>query len=121
MYVYVYVVELSPAPRCGEPRSSHTGSDGTACLVPTAIRSAAFDPDPPKVSREYRVRIEYQEPTYRSPSGPRRDPYSWVFRVWATGKASARARAVEVFKDWAKDSGVSWVREIVSVTVLADG
>lgn len=68
--------------------------------------------------REYRVRIEYREPTYCSPSGPRPEPYSWVFVVQARSEPAAIASAIAWFRDVARQSSVGWVREIVSAVVL---
>jgi len=67
---------------------------------------------------EYRVRIEYREPTYRSPAGPRPAPYSWIFVVHARSDQAAISSAIAWFRDMARQSSVGWVREIVSAVVL---
>jgi hypothetical protein len=64
------------------------------------------------------VRIEYREPTYRSPAGPRPVPYSWIFVVHARSEQAAISGAIAWFKDMARLSSVGWVREIVSAVVL---
>lgn len=78
---------------------------------------AASPPDGPRDLRDFRVRIAYQEPTYRSPTGPRPDPYVWTFTVRARSKKAALALATDEFRDMERQSSVGWVRVIVSTTV----
>ena len=71
----------------------------------------------PETFHRYRVCVAYQEPTYRVARGaPAREPYTWVFHVRAGSKKEARERARAAFREWARQSSVGWVREILSVT-----
>jgi len=62
----------------------------------------------------YEVLIPYGEPTYeiRRPEGPRKRPYLSAFTVGATSEEEAIPEAVKRFKERARNSAVSWVREI---------
>ena len=74
-------------------------------------------PAGPREWREYRVRIEYREPTFHPDGGPRDTPYTWTFRVRASSEEAALALARDEFRDVERQSGVGWVRVIVSTTV----
>jgi hypothetical protein len=65
----------------------------------------------------YLVRIIYREPTYELEVGPKREPYSFTYRVEAYGEEQARKLALEDFRWMERNSGVGWQRVISSVEV----
>ena len=65
---------------------------------------------------EYKVLINYREPTYQRDRPP--TPFRWTFIVTATSASHACDEAVAEFRRIERLSSVGWVREIVGVTNL---
>lgn len=63
----------------------------------------------------FRVRIHYREPTYEMYAGSKRKPYHWTYQIVAPDAAAAKALALEEFHAMARNSGVSWTREVVLI------
>lgn len=67
--------------------------------------------------RAYHVRIFYREPTYELANGPKKDPYSWTYRIQADTEEKAIALALEEFRAMERNSSVGWVRVITGTEV----
>ncbi len=66
----------------------------------------------------YRVTIHYREPTYEAATGPKATPYRWTFSVVARTDRRAGALAIDEFREIERQSGVSWIREIVKLDLV---
>lgn len=77
----------------------------------------ATELQPGECGRAYLVRIVYREPTYELEVGPKREPYSFTYRVEAYGEEHARRLALEDFLWMERNSSVGWQRVISSVEV----
>ena len=67
---------------------------------------------------EYRIRIHYREPTYKSREGEEQRVYRWTYQIEAESVEDAKALAVAEFHEFARLSSVSWTREITDVLAL---
>lgn len=83
-------------------------SSGLAQVIPFPVR---------KRERAFLVRILYREPTYELKTGPRREPFSWTYRIAADTEERAIALALEEFRTMEKHSSVGWVRVITGTEV----
>lgn len=63
----------------------------------------------------YRVRIHYREPTYELYAGPKRQPYRWTYRIAAANPDEAKHIALREFQAMARQSSVSWAREVILI------
>lgn len=63
------------------------------------------------------VTVAYREPTYEAKTGRKPEPYHWTFEIDAADEPSAGDEALRRFRQMEQMSGVSWVRQIVAVTV----
>jgi hypothetical protein len=66
--------------------------------------------------RDYQVTITYAEPTYARARGIDEILYVGVFHVSAADPEHAITLATDLFREAQRSSGVSWAREIRSVT-----
>lgn len=71
----------------------------------------------PVRKRAFLVRIFYREPTYELTSGPKKDPYSWTYRITAESEERSIALALEEFRMMERHSSVGWVRVITGTEV----
>ena len=69
----------------------------------------------------FRVTIEYREPTYALRAGTRKEPFKAVFTVEAQTAEDAKEQAVSKFERDGRVSGARWVRSIVSVNAIEAG
>jgi len=76
---------------------------GTSLLTPTS---------------EFRIRIHYREPTYKSREGEEQKVYRWTYQIEAESVDDAKALAIAEFHDFARLSSVGWTREITDVLAL---
>lgn len=75
---------------------------------------------PPQVraANEFRVRIDYREPTYEARVGPKDCAYTWTYEVVAGNEQEAAEAALRKFFHTTRQSSVGWVREVVDVSVM---
>ena len=66
-------------------------------------------------ARTFQVRIHYREPTYEMYRGPRAKPYHWTYSIAAATAEQAKVLALEEFREMARNSSVSWTREVVLI------
>jgi hypothetical protein len=66
-------------------------------------------------ARTFQVRIHYREPTYELYAGPRRKPYHWTYSIDALSPEQAKVLALAEFREMARNSSVSWTREVVLI------
>ena len=69
-----------------------------------------------KSVERYQVTITYSEPTYARARGIEELSYSGIFHVRAIDPDDAIMMAIELFREAQRSSGVSWAREIQTVT-----
>ena len=67
--------------------------------------------------RAWLVRILYREPTYELEAGPKKDPYSWTYRIEADTEERAISQALDEFRMMERQSSVGWVRVICGTEV----
>ncbi len=67
--------------------------------------------------RAWLVRILYREPTYELESGPKKDPYSWTYRIEAETEERAISMALDEFRMMERQSSVGWIRVICGTEV----
>jgi len=65
----------------------------------------------------YHVRIEFREPTYELRAGPKPEPYLFGYDVEAASESEAEQLALLEFRETAKLSNVSWIRQVLRVIV----
>ena len=70
-----------------------------------------------RADHRFRVRIVYREPVYELYHGAKREPYEWTYTIPANTYGEARRLAVDELRATALDSGVSWHKEILEVSV----
>ncbi len=67
------------------------------------------------------MKVLYREPTYEEATGPKKEPYSWIYTIIAEDERAARRLALDEFEAIGSLSGVGWAREVVGVEVSGPG
>ena len=67
---------------------------------------------------EYRIRIQYREPSYARHAGPQERDYRWTYRIAADSQEQAKAMAQAEFRKMESLSSVGWAREITEIAVV---
>ncbi len=69
-------------------------------------------------AREYKVVVEYSEPTYASRQDGEPRTYHWTYFYQAHSPREAEELARKEFRKVERESSVGWARDIVKITTV---
>ena len=93
---------------------NHFDSDYATEL--TFAHGTAVDEQPTGLTTQvFRVTIRYREPGFEARLGRVGDAYRWTYRIEAIDREAATRDALQQFEETARQSQVSWRRDIVSI------